>query len=80
MNRPRISIEEAIRIAVAHARLEHDEPYCASAIVEDGFIALAVFTLFQRYEFYVDADSGEVLGIMSEPVLFPENDDDAMCA
>lgn len=80
MNKSRITISEAIRIAVRFSRLDHDEPYCVSAIYEDDTIALVVFTLFQRYEFYVDACSGEVLGIMSEPAYFIDNIESALSA
>lgn len=80
MNRPEISITEAIRIAVAHSRLENDDPYCVSALYEDDYISLVVYTLYQRYEFYVDAFSGEVSGIMSEPIDFIEDEEAEICA
>lgn len=80
MIKPQITISEAIRIAVGYSRLELDEPYCVSAVCEDDTIALVVFTLYQRYEFYVDSASGEVLGVMSEPLNLFEKQDDALCA
>lgn len=73
MRKPQITISEAIRIAFSYSRLEYDEPYCVSAIYEDHYIALVVFTLFQQYEYYVDAVSGEVIGVMSEPLSFNED-------
>lgn len=80
MNRPKITITEAIRIAVGYSNLENDAPYCVSALYEDDYIALVVYTLYQRYEFYVDALSGEVCGIMSEPIDFSEDEEAEICA
>ena len=81
MNRPQITITEAIQTAVRYARIENDEPFCASAICEENTIALIIYTFYQKYEFYVDSCSGEVLGIMSEPMFeLSEEELSALCA
>ena len=80
MFKPQISILDAIKIAISYSRIELDDPYCVSAIYEDTIIALVINTLYQRYEFYVDSCSGEVLGIMSEPADYSEIIESALCA
>ena len=81
MNRPQITITEAIRSAVLYANIENDEPFCASALYEEGSFALVIYTFYQKYEFYVDSRSGEVLGILSEPMFdLPEEEGAVLCA
>ena len=80
MNRPQITIPEAIRIAVSYSKLESSEPYCVSAIYDSNYIELVIYTLFQRYDFYVDSRSGEVSGIMSEPIEPDVNEEAKICA
>ena len=81
MKRPKITITEAIQAAVCYARIENDEPFCASALYEEDFFALVIYTFYQRYEFYVDSGSGEVLGILSEPMFdLPEEKGAVLCA
>lgn len=80
MNRLQITIPEAIKIAVSFSNLMNNDPYCVSALYEDDLIALVIFTLFQRYEFYVNAGSGEVVGMMSEPTDSDEIEEAKICA
>lgn len=48
----------------------NDGNYCCEYIcLEDNCYRLIVSTLMLRYEFYVDAASGEVLGIDTEPMI-----------
>ncbi len=80
MNRPQISIPGSIKIVISDLSLEHDDPYCVSAIYEDGFISLVIFTLFMQYMVYVDACTGEICGLMTEPVDFVENEKACECS
>lgn len=74
MNNNQITITEAIQSAVRYAGIENDMPFCASAICEESTISLTVYTFYQKYEFYVDSCSAEVVGLLSEPMfdLFEE--------
>ncbi len=48
----------------------NDSNYCCEYIcLENGLYHLVVSTLMLRYEFYVDAENGEVLGTNTEPVI-----------
>lgn len=80
MDRPEITITEAIRLAVSFSKLENNDPYCVSALYEDNYIALVIYTLFQRYDFYVDASSGEVVGMICEPTDPVEIEEAKICA
>lgn len=80
MNRPEINISDAINIAVRYAGFENDEPCCVSAVYEGDFFALTVYTVFQKYEFYVHGTSGEVTGMISEPILCFEDERCRICA
>ncbi len=47
-----------------------DGNYCCEYIcLESGYYRMIVSTLMLRYEFYVDACTGEVCGINTEPVI-----------
>lgn len=81
MNINQITITEAIQSAVRYAGIENDMPFCASALCEESTIALIIYTFYQKYEFYVDSRSGEVLGILSEPMFdLPEEEGAVLCA
>ena len=81
MKNNQITINDAIQSAVRYAGIENDMPFCASAICEESAISLTVYTFYQKYEFYVDSCSGEVLGIMSEPMFeLSEEELSALCA
>lgn len=72
MNRPKKSITDAINIALRDAGIENDAPFCVRAVYEDGYFALTIYTLLQKYDFYVHGASGEVTGMISEPYLCPD--------
>lgn len=62
-----IKMTEAIRTAVKSAGLEFSDPLCTSAVYENGLFDLVICTMLQKYEFYVSGNSGEVVGMISEP-------------
>ncbi len=64
--------EQALRCALAVAGIENEEPRCLSARFEGGLYHFAVCTSWLRYEFYVDAVSGGVPGIGTEPLSYRE--------
>lgn len=80
MNRPQITLSDAIIAAITHSNIENDEPCCVRAVYMNGYFDLAVYTLYQKYDFYVDAFSGEVSGIMSEPLDSCEAVFEELCA
>ena len=63
-----IKMTEAIRTAVRSAGIENDDPLCTSAVYENGLFDLVIYTMLQKYEFYVNGSSREVVGMISEPI------------
>ena len=71
-NTLKLTTDQALQSAIAYAEIENDEPRCASGSFAGGLYHFIVTTQYLRYEFYVDAVSGEVLGISTEPLSYPE--------
>ena len=72
INMNRITDSQALRIAVRAAGLENDEYRCLSSRYDGDLCHLIVRTPYLRYEFYVDALDGEVVGISTEPIPVEE--------
>ena len=64
--------EQAMQLALNYANIRNDEPLCLSMRYAEGLYSFVFYTLHMRYEFYVDAANGEVLGIDTEPLLYAE--------
>ena len=64
--------EQALRFAIVSANIENDAPVCLSGHCAEGLYHFVLRTLCLRYEFYVDASNGEVLGIATEPLTYDE--------
>lgn len=64
--------EQAMRFALVYAELENDGPVCLSGRYAEGLYHFVFRTLCLRYEFYVDAANGEVLGVGTEPIPYAE--------
>jgi len=62
--------EQALQRALIYADIKNDEPFCLSRTYADELYHFVVRTFYMRYEFYVDAVSGEVLGISTEPLSY----------
>lgn len=62
-----ITVFEAYKNAVAYARLEDNAPQCVTARLENDLYELEVRTILMRYDILVDACTGEVVGLSSEP-------------
>ena len=60
---------EALRSAIDYAQLTTENIRVTKLAVKDGLYEIALRTLCQMYEFYVDAANGEVLGVNVEPAL-----------
>ena len=58
-----ITKEQALNIALTYAGIENNEPHCLSNVFRSGFYQVAVWTPYLKYEFFVDAVSGDVAGI-----------------
>ena len=68
----KLTQDEALRCAIIYTNIGNDEPVCISGNLADGLFHFIVTTLYLRYEFYVDAVSGEILGISTEPLSYLE--------
>lgn len=62
-----ITVFEAYKNAVAYAHLEDNAPQCVAARLENDLYELEVRTILMRYDIFVDACTGEVVGLNSEP-------------
>ena len=67
-NALKLTADQALRSAIAYADIKNDELVCTSGSFADGLYHFLVTTLYMRYEFYVDAASGEVPGFSTEPL------------
>ncbi len=65
--------EQAMQFALTSANIENDEPVCQTSRYDEGLYHFVLQTLCLRYEFYVDAANGEVLGISTEPLPYTES-------
>ncbi len=68
----RMTKEQVLNIALTYAGIENNEPRCLSNSCCNGFYHIVVWTPYLKYEFYVDALTGEVAGIGTEPVPYQE--------
>lgn len=59
----------ALHSAMEYAQLMTEDVRVTKLAVKDGLYEIALLTLCQRYEFYVDAANGEVLGVNAGPTL-----------
>ena len=64
--------EQALRAALEYADLSSTDSKCLLSFCSDGLYQLVVYTPYLKYEFYVDALSGEVLGIDMMPLPYPK--------
>lgn len=60
---------EALRSAMEYAQLATEDVRVAKLAAKDGLYEITLHTPYQMYEFYVDAATGEVLGINAVPSL-----------
>lgn len=67
-----LTIEQAMRCALVYARIENETCRCLSSGRDADLYHFVVHTAFMRYEFYVDAGSGDVLGLDTQPLTQPE--------
>lgn len=57
-----LTAKQALRAALAYAGIEETESRCLLNRYDDGLYHLFVNTAYMKYEFYVSAADGEVLG------------------
>lgn len=78
--------EQALQNALIYAGIENEKFDCKFKQHEDGLYHFLVCTSWMKYEFYVEAGGGEVLGIYTEPLVYREDHgpwepaDDALAA
>ena len=63
-----LNTEQALRKALTCVGIENEECDCLFKRCEDGLYYFLVRTSWMKDEFYVEAGTGEVLGINTEPV------------
>lgn len=67
-----LNSEQALHNALLFAGIENEEFVCLLNRYKDGLYHLLVRTIWMKYEFYVEASIGEVLGMNTEPLLYRE--------
>lgn len=70
--RKNLTTEQAMGRALVYAGIENEDPRYLFSNCKDGLYHFVVTTAYLKYEFYVDAEDGTVLGIDTEPLLYPE--------
>ena len=73
MNYTTPAANNALRIAMRYAKLNKETTVCTGLSCTDGLYEITLRTPYQIYEFYVDSDQGEVLGINTVPGLDLDN-------
>ena len=68
-----LSSEQALQNALICAGIEKEECDILLQGCEDGLYHFQLRTFWMNYEFYVEAGTGEVLGIQTEPLVYREN-------
>ncbi len=67
-----ITSEQAMVRAIAFAGINNEEYHCISNHLEGGLYHLIIKTLCMKYEFYIDAVCGDILGIDTEPLPYQD--------
>ncbi len=70
--RKNLTTEQALGRALVYARIENEDPRCLFSNYKDGLCHFVVTTAYLKYEFYVNTEDGTVLGIDTQPLLYPE--------
>lgn len=71
-NEKRLTREQALDRALNDAGIANAEIRCLLNRYADGLYEIVVHTPYLKYEAYVDAQTGEVLGLNTEPLPYPE--------
>ena len=69
MNNDIISISSAIQAAADYAGFSAEDIRCTDKRYANGLFAISFDTDWSRYDCFVDAATGEVLGFNSEPYI-----------
>ena len=67
-----LTAKQALHNALTYAGIEKEEYACLPGQCTDGFYHFVVRTDYMKYEFYVEAVSGDVLGMNTEPLSYRE--------
>ena len=61
---------KALKIAQEYARITEEENICVRNEYSAGYYEITIYTIERKYEFYVDAETGEVSGFNAEPFFY----------
>lgn len=64
-----INAAEALKAVLNELHLNSTDVEFYDFKLEDSLYEMAVYTTWMRYTCYVDAETGEVVGLSSEPML-----------
>lgn len=69
MNAIIFTYDEAYKSAIAYLDLGNNDPVLSEVKFDSGLYYIEISTLLMHYEFFVDSNTCEILGINSEPGL-----------
>jgi len=64
-----INAAEALKAVLNELHLNSDDVEFYDVKLEDSLYEMVVYTTWMRYDCYVDSETGEVVGLSSEPML-----------
>ena len=64
-----INAAEALKAVLNELHLNSDDVEFYDVKLEDSLYEMVVYTTWMRYDSYVDTETGEVVGLSSEPML-----------
>lgn len=64
-----INAAEALKAVLNELHLNSDDVEFYDVKLEDSLYEMVVYTTWMRYDCYVDTETGEVVGLSSEPML-----------
>lgn len=68
-----LSMEDALSRALAYADIEKAKSRCLYCRLHEGLYHMVIWTAYMKYEFYVCANDGEIMGMDTRPVPYPEH-------
>ncbi len=71
-NRKHLTREQALGKVLNAADIANVENRCLLVRYLNGLYEIVVRTSYLKYEAYVDGETGEVLGLITEPLPYPE--------
>lgn len=69
-----INAAEALKAVLNELHLNSDDVEFYDVKLEDSLYEMVVYTTWMRYDCYVDTETGEVVGLSSEPMLLNQTE------